>query len=696
MLFCSYIIHYQPINLEVHMTNLNLPDGAIYLDNPELTFWEKNREKIGRLNVINPEDLGIEGLLSTTLDLDEFDLSDSFGISNPEEIESRGRIMEFIYKNKDFRDLIAGTEQDFSIPSGQDAFLDYFNPKLKHNPFFDKVYMLLNCLYSKEDLPHRLLEFRNFLSKITALEKPEQELMLQLAEILQKSASIEAILNFDLTLNYDPEEFVQLKELKDDAFKIALNPDSMVYGQTMFSFALSRHSLERYPAWTQKSIRAMLFPRLAARKKKEVDAFNKEYKKKANTARFIRSADGALAQDVLKALKPEIKKVFWPDIIKSLDCRKYFRLKVHVIYGATGLTLKMICMNVCEGDPKLANTGLDPNYFPKADQETYYEMRAKVNGELKNNKDADSWQKILGLIKAQENGSRLAADGYFLIKSPECDKNYKWFALNNLFYRPEIEKFVEQAKGLRTFLMNRLDELKNMSLLLSRMENLARRIKAPLSRPIIAAKNEHVISFSSLYPIHLLNGDDDNTGKKQGPIVALSNLPPINGRLICLTGTHGGGKSTAGLTLLVNLYLAQSGLLIFGENFHFNIKKAIGAVLSDDGQGSTATVLVTKLKNLLAALDKLPVNEVFVFIDELGKGTQEYAGLELGVDVLKKLSAIKASVVYNTQIMSLAEASRDRLGALCFQVDKKHAFQAGISDGDMHSLRKSVGIDKYL
>jgi DNA mismatch repair ATPase MutS len=122
----------------------------------------------------------------------------------------------------------------------------------------------------------------------------------------------------------------------------------------------------------------------------------------------------------------------------------------------------------------------------------------------------------------------------------------------------------------------------------------------------------------------------------------------------------------------------------------------IGAVTNDSGDGSTATVFVKKTKNLFENINKVPAHKSLIFIDEIGKGTQENSGLKLGRQILKVLSGNGNSVIFNTQIMKLAEYARDNYKAICLKVNDKHQFEPGIGEGEMEELIKEIGLDKYL
>ncbi|MEK7103258.1 MAG: hypothetical protein AAB870_02840, partial [Patescibacteria group bacterium] len=112
--------------------------------------------------------------------------------------------------------------------------------------------------------------------------------------------------------------------------------------------------------------------------------------------------------------------------------------------------------------------------------------------------------------------------------------------------------------------------------------------------------------------------------------------------------------------------------------------------------GSTCEMIIAKLTNILKAAEQYSSDEFVVVIDELGVGTQESSGLELGKDMLEALSKRKISVLFSTQILALAEYAKADLGAYCFKVDEHHALSVGIAGGAMDVLREKSGFNAIL
>ena len=63
---------------------------------------------------------------------------------------------------------------------------------------------------------------------------------------------------------------------------------------------------------------------------------------------------------------------------------------------------------------------------------------------------------------------------------------------------------------------------------------------------------------------------------------------------------------------------------------------------------------------------------------------------------MKQLYEKKASVLFSTQILNVAQYAEKEFDAKCFYVDKKHKFQKGIEGGGLDKLLKEEKLSKYL
>jgi len=239
----------------------------------------------------------------------------------------------------------------------------------------------------------------------------------------------------------------------------------------------------------------------------------------------------------------------------------------------------------------------------------------------------------------------------------------------------------------------------------------AKGLGLPYSFPDILPSEDHSLAFGQLYPIHLIgqpclensggNGGELGSAKRSMKYIGPQDLVPIislsvSGDIIVFTGQNAGGKSTTMQAIIEAIYLAQSGLPIFGSGFQLNVKRVIGAVFLERGEGSTFQLLLEKHKALLEELKKCSSSDIVLFIDELGTGTQESGGYEYGKRLLQTLNKHGSSVVFATQILELAKFAQTKLGAQCVNFSLDHTIRPGIGKGGHKELMEKVGIDKLL
>ena len=277
----------------------------------------------------------------------------------------------------------------------------------------------------------------------------------------------------------------------------------------------------------------------------------------------------------------------------------------------------------------------------------------------------------------------------FFVDSPETDREHRWFAVSNLYQGSMLRPVYLAVLQHREFFNKSVEELKKMAFLANNLSQKAQEIDSPLCWPEFILDGQGMVAFEEVYPLHLL--------KKVAKPVAIRKLSDLNGQMVVFTGKHGGGKTVTSLAIAENIFLAQSGLPVFGRGFRLNPKKILGLVFIERGDGSTAEMLVKKIVNIMQGIRKEEGSKIVLVFDELGAGTQEVSGLTLGRDLLTKLSERSGiSIVFNTQITSLAEFAQSKLGARCFQLDADHQVLPGIGPGGMDELRDRLGLNRLL
>jgi hypothetical protein len=281
--------------------------------------------------------------------------------------------------------------------------------------------------------------------------------------------------------------------------------------------------------------------------------------------------------------------------------------------------------------------------------------------------------------------------------SCQCtDRNFRWFAISNLYETDAFQPIVTALKKHRQFIFENVKNLSEVAGMVSQLAKAAKTIGTSFCKTELTDNGSMLAFTGQIFPVQLL---DALRGTKE-KVVPINSLPEIKGNLVGFTGYHGGGKTQSSLAILVNIWLVQSGLPPLGKGvWRQNIKKAIGGVFINSDKGhrmSTCQLLLEKMTSLLKDIRKYSAHDVVVILDELGTGTQEDSGIDLGKDVLAALHRRGISTLFTTQIKRVAEFARDELGAACFKLDSQHRIEDGIGDGGMADLRKRTGLDKEL
>ena len=302
-------------------------------------------------------------------------------------------------------------------------------------------------------------------------------------------------------------------------------------------------------------------------------------------------------------------------------------------------------------------------------------------------------QRIMSILEAGSMPIKQSA----VIKSRRSDAMHRLFAIANMFETAEIKPVVEALKTHRAFVAQHWNILQSMAATLAALQRKGEEIGCEPSLPTMLGSGDHVVAFKTLFPVHLLaelaRQQNDEAPKQ---IVPFTGIPDINGDLIGVTGRHGGGKTSLELAVPINIWMAQSGLPLFSQDFVWNPKTIIGVLVNRPTKGSTCVSLMTKIADILKAIIGVNGNEVVLILDEIGLGTQEASGYKLGHDLLRKLREQGVSVVFSTQITALAEFAEQQLGATCYQVDAEHHISPGIGSGEMEQIRQETGLDDLL
>lgn len=653
---------------------------------PEVELWATDIADDDRLKIINPGDLPIDDILEG-LGIGSSQLRQSFGITDPDEIKERQSILGFLLNNPKVMSWAIENRTPFSLPTSEESYLEHFNPELPSTPYWSGIKTFIELLdESTGPLPGRLSTILEAMRSSLVLEDDEKIMSNFISSRITQIAVIEGLVSFNTGNCYyatsETSKFHRRGEKKrriSSPSSLSLNDDFHIHGHRMHSFAVSSAARHDAPEWTTGGF--MRFTRVSDFASYLAERKNTQEKKSAYKGMVINEPSDSLVRDIKSGVM-QLLQFDWEDIGTDVTVRVSFS------YSKEGLLVNIY--------------SIEPSKFAIEDKDkrftygSYYGYQKDKVDEIRQalaeyNDNALTFQKSLIISRTMAKIEEQAPNFFtkkFHIPSPNVDHEHRWFALENLYTDPVVEKIYLECIRHRDFARQQIGMLRSIALLSQGISRTSTRFGIPISFPKIIDDDQHTISFDDVYPVHLFSS-------KYGP-VPIKDMVPVNGRIIGFTGYHGGGKTVAELGIIGNVFLAHSGLPICGTNFRFNLKSIIGVVFIERGEGSTCEMLVGKIKNILEGIRDVDCEKVVLVLDELGSATQENSGFELGKDLLLKLSKLGVSVLFSTQILSLAEYAVSELDAVCYKLNLDHSMTPGIADGGMNDLRKRYGIDELL
>lgn len=647
---------------------------------PEVDPWRTDIKDEERLEIINIDDFPKRVVLEN-LGISGSSLVRSFGLSNVAagEIKKRLALGKFLSKNSDFVKVLEGMSHS-PIPVDYQSFVNYYDqPDGGHSAHWNNVYSFLKKLEEcKGPIPSRIQSVQNALRRSFPLEKEEMAMAKTIQEKIENIVVIEGIV--ELSISWDSYDGgIELRHSLD-----------RVHGHQKFSAALNPQRLKKYPGWIDKW---WAFPLrwfgVAGRAKKKIDAENKEYLDSVYRPMVINCLSRQLRDDILQGLKGKLSDIDWHKIryqqkICSVDSAT---LKVFVSYSKSGLFLRIYEIGNLSGFhmelPQFAFTHFQGYDFEM--QKGIKQVRDQILEEVRKIARSRAENAFRDLLHEQRPDF---FDETFKVESTATDRRHKWFAMETFLNEVDLKTTYEAAQENRRFFYSKINNIREVANLIETVRKNAVKLTKNLCFANILSNGEHILSFEEIHPIHLM----DQVEK----IVPIRHVPNINSQMVGITGRHGGGKTTICESIMVYIWLAQSGIPLPGVSFSLNPKKKIGMVFLGRGQGSTCQTMVRKTKNLLEAIQDVEGKNVVLVIDEVGTGTQENAGYDFGWSLLRTLAQSDVSAVFSTQITRLAEDVRDKLDALIFRVDDKHKIKPGVGGGGLPDVIKREGLDKLL
>jgi len=645
---------------------------------PRLCFWNKDAEK---LKLINPDDFREQELL-VALGLQGSPLRKSFGITDRSEILKRQSIMRFFMENRSITNKIAALPiQDVSFPKNSLDFLRYYGKDGSQNPFVTLIDKACGALKSASAVvPGEVNKFSNFMCSVSErIHSIEREMVARIGNEVKKASYIEGYVN--LRLNWR-ESF--------DAEIL----DSKMFGHKNYSYGLANYEPIRVPAWCDN----IVFEKTGI----ESAIYSVVGKLNARRKRFYYSRlvlSGEAPDEITQAIKRFLRTSLTEfnasggGISLPAEMKPRTKLSIAFRYNQDGLRIQLVDMQTDFSD-EAALKRVNTKNFVSSDFPGYSRwelMRIRRENEEFNASAAEARKGLFTARMLEILGNATGLIDCISIPAEEADLSFKWFSVEALYKHESVAELFAVASLYREFFKEHfkiLQEIAAVALILKKREEF---FMERMSIPEILTDKHHLISFKSLSPIHLLAHEVEALN-----IVPLACIPDINGQLVAFTGQNAGGKSTAKEAIINAIYMAQSGLPVFGQAVRLNVKNRIGMVFMERGSGSTCELLLRKAKNILESLQDADPSKTLFILDEVGTGTQEVDGFDFGKRLLTRLTGSKCSVIFSTQITELAKFAEEKLQAACYSFDIKHGIRPGIGRGGINTLMKEIGMEELL
>ena len=664
-----------------------------YPEPDKLSLWNTSVSKRDRLRIINEEDFPREEILNSLGLSKGSELTRSFGITDEDELRARHSLGAMLLGDDDFMDWSRQNRYNLpNIPTGEAEFLEFYDPQLEHNPYWAEVHSFLSFVDNYPDPPARLKQVADKLREGLPLEEMETEMARQIAERLKVVTVIEGVMHMILNV----EQYTPTKT-NEEGEKVPTGPtiwrlrdvshsNSRVFGHRLYSQGLSSVRMMDDPDWVEGKWNPLRWIGFGKCVRGYVGLRNWWRRRKAYRQMVITGQSKAMIRDIGNAIKRRIEQVPMSDKFSGA------MVTVSFVYNKDGLKVQIMDIKSTKhflNDEQRREISLGVDNFEgytsvqKQQIERAHIERRQAAMELQRCQKSDTLRLLLAKVDTGFFNSLTAE------RSPEMDRDYRWFAITNELHGRWVDLY-NALRQNRGFFARHFYRLNEVAELVSKVADKGKELGVPICSPEIVS-NGHIVVFEKLWPTHLLFRLDRKS------VVPIERLPELNGQMIGLTGKHGGGKTETQIAVVANIYLAHSGVPVFGSYFKSNVKKVLGMVfIAQRGEGSTCEMLLAKIRKVLEGIKKYDGKEVVLVLDEVGSATQEVAGFELGRDLLSTLAGRNVSVLFSTQITSLAEYADTELGALSFQMDRKHKIATGIGDGGMTDLRRSMGVDKFL
>ncbi|MFT5822559.1 MAG: hypothetical protein ACI8ZM_003815 [Crocinitomix sp.] len=125
-----------------------------------------------------------------------------------------------------------------------------------------------------------------------------------------------------------------------------------------------------------------------------------------------------------------------------------------------------------------------------------------------------------------------------------------------------------------------------------------------------------------------------------------------------ITGANMAGKSTFLRTVALNLVLSNVGLPVCAKSFEYTPIKLISSMRTSDSLVNDESYFFSELKRLKFIVDQIKLDEYFIILDEILKGTNSKDKQEGSLKFVEKLVGTNSTGIIATHDLSLCELSK--------------------------------------
>ncbi len=675
---------------------------------PKLLGWSKEKQE--RLEIVNKEDFRSEKL-TELLGFDNHFVK-TLGLTNPDEIKNRQEMIRLMSENKKTsKEIKKSSQRDWSIPMNGEKFIKEFSPALRGNNYSSistkRIIRLVNLMKEKVEKNfffHDVKIFCDYISNtINSFIEIEKDFAKKAYEEVKKVATLQGVATFSI------------QQEGHNHGKISLECGE-VFGYKKYSLHTTGRvdQIEKPSSWKPWQWYLLLFSLFPYGL--WVVYTNKKRRALRNSAMLIKKLPKPFFDDIATWIVCDLFKItqlhqdnieynydYYDQSLRFRFNLENFKNKFDEMKIKIAITLdpvNKLRVKVVDID----RLGLDLVFYnmnasdflielPGYNEGEIFEVESGIANLKKNVRSAFANPGVIYEIinEFKEEGREELLD-WCQIPLGKSSENFMYDRLDEIYTMDKLQSLYKEVSLYRRFIKDCLETLVYASNETAPMFAFAEKNGFKLSYPKILPASEHKVSFKSLLPTHLLL-EEETVPKK---LIPVTSLPSLNGQIVSVTGSNGGGKTVTLVEIAYALYMAQSGLPVFGEGFEFNPKKILGLVFIERGQGSMLELVLKKTKNVFEAIQTEQGSEVLILLDELGTGTQEISGLDLGKKILQSLSSKNVSVLFNTQIPELALFAETELNGMSFKIDPEHLISKGIGRGEPEKLAQKVGLSKFI